>query len=118
MLAQTEPRNHGTARALASTVACRIASILLGVFMAIAPAAAWVAPSTQSSEELLIQPPKVLKERCTREIALFDRYGASRTENSDGPRNHTRIGAEIDCQKGNYVDGILAIENLLLRKKF
>jgi len=86
--------------------------------MVIAPAAAWVPPSSQALEELLIQPPDVLKELCTREIALFDRYGASRTESSDGQRNHTRIGAEIDCQKGRYVDGILAIEDLLRRKKF
>lgn len=93
-----------------------MSSILLGAFMVIAPAAAWVPPSSQALEELLIQPPEVLKELCTREIALFDRYGASRIENSDGQRNP--IGAEIDCQKGRYVDGIFAIEDLLRRKKF
>ena len=35
-----------------------------------------------------------LKARCDQLISYFDRYGASRGENSDGARNHTRIGAE------------------------
>jgi hypothetical protein len=32
---------------------------------------------------------------------------------SDGVRNHARIGAGIDCDKGNYEAGITAMERLL-----
>ncbi|MBX9604678.1 MAG: hypothetical protein K2Y51_00550 [Gammaproteobacteria bacterium] len=74
------------------------------------PAAAQIPASIQATQDS--------KERCAQAIALFDRYGASRTENSDGQRNHTRIGVEIDCQKGRYKEGIMAIEDLLRRKKF
>jgi hypothetical protein len=59
-----------------------------------------------------------LKTRCDQLVAFFDRYGASRTENSDGARNYTRIGAAIDCQRGDYVHGIAAMEALLKRKRF
>src|SRR5262245_56337612 len=37
-----------------------------------------------------------LKARCDQLISIYDRYGASRSENSDGARNHTRIGAGVD----------------------
>lgn len=74
------------------------------------PAAAQIPASIQATQDS--------KERCAQAIALFDRYGASRTENSDGQRNHTRIGAEIDCQRGRYQEGIAAMEDLLRRKKF
>lgn len=97
---------------------CAVSSILLAAFLMIAPAGAWAPPSSESSAELLIQPSEVLRERCAQGISLYDRYGASRTENSDGQRNHTRIGAEIDCREGRYADGILAIEDLLRRKNF
>lgn len=73
------------------------------------PAVAQVAAPIQTQD---------LKERCAQEIAFFDRYGASRSENSDGQRNHIRIGAEIDCQRGRYKEGITAMEDLLRRKKF
>ena len=59
-----------------------------------------------------------LKARCDQLIAYFDRYGASRIENSDGVRNHTRIGASIDCDRGLYEKGIKTMEALLRRKKF
>ena len=59
-----------------------------------------------------------LQERCIQLIAFFDRYGGSRSENSDGPRNHTRIGAAIDCERGQYLQGIEAMEALLRRKAF
>jgi hypothetical protein len=59
-----------------------------------------------------------LKTRCAREIAFFDRYGSTRGEHDDGRRNHTRIGAEIDCDRGDYEKGIAAMEDLLRRKKF
>jgi hypothetical protein len=59
-----------------------------------------------------------LKARCDQLIAYFDYYGVSRSENSDGRRNHTRIGAEIDCDRGNYEAGIKAMEGLLIAKNF
>lgn len=37
-----------------------------------------------------------LKARCSQLIAYYDRYAVGRSNDSDGRRNHTRIGAEID----------------------
>jgi hypothetical protein len=37
---------------------------------------------------------------------------------SDGRRNHTRIGAEIDCTRGEYAQGIAVMEKLMRAKKF
>jgi predicted porin len=76
---------------------------VLGVATA-APAAA------QSSADL--------RARCDQLISYYDRYGASRGENSDGARNHTRIGAAVDCQQGRYADGIASMETLLKQKHF
>ncbi|MGH6950153.1 MAG: hypothetical protein ACREH4_04740 [Vitreimonas sp.] len=59
-----------------------------------------------------------LKARCSQLIAYFDRFGAGRSQNSDGRRNHTRLGAEIDCNRGLYTEGIATMEDLLRRKKF
>jgi hypothetical protein len=59
-----------------------------------------------------------LEARCEQLIAYFDRYGASRSGNSDGRRNHTRLGAEIDCDDGLYDEGIAAMKKLLRAKKF
>lgn len=59
-----------------------------------------------------------LEARCSQLIRYYDRYGASRTENSDGARNMTRIGADIDCTNGRYEVGIEAMEKLLRRKRF
>jgi hypothetical protein len=59
-----------------------------------------------------------LKARCDQLISYFDRYGASRGENSDGARNHTRIGAGLDCDNGHYAEGIAAMETLLKNKNF
>ncbi len=59
-----------------------------------------------------------LAARCTQLIAFFDRFGASRSNNSDGRRNHTRIAAEIDCDRGFYAEGIATMDDLLRRKKF
>jgi hypothetical protein len=58
------------------------------------------------------------KARCASEIAYYDRYGSTRTEHTDGARNMTRIGAEIDCRRGDYEKGIAAMEDLLRRKEF
>ena len=51
-------------------------------------------------------------------VAYFDRYGVGRGENSDGPRNHTRIGAAIECERVNYRQGIDTMAALLKRKAF
>ena len=59
-----------------------------------------------------------LKARCDQLISYFDRYGASRGENSDGARNHTRLGAEMDCKNGRAAEGVAAMEDLLKRKHF
>src|SRR5262245_29749917 len=59
-----------------------------------------------------------LKARCEQLISYYDRYGAGRSENSDGARNHSRIAAGLECQEGNYADGIGHIEALLKRKQF
>lgn len=58
------------------------------------------------------------KGRCAQLIDYYDYYGASRSENSDGARNMSRIGAYIDCQRGRYDAGIRAMEKLLRQKKF
>jgi hypothetical protein len=59
-----------------------------------------------------------LKARCDQLISYYDRYGAGRSENSDGARNTTRMGAGIDCDKGRYNEGIAAMEALLRSKAF
>ncbi|MBN9516155.1 MAG: hypothetical protein J0H97_22320 [Alphaproteobacteria bacterium] len=56
------------------------------------------------------------KARCNQLISYFDRYGASRGENSDGERNHTRIGARIDCDNGHPAEAVATMEKLLTQK--
>jgi hypothetical protein len=62
------------------------------------------------------QTPPDPKMRCDQLISYYDRYGVGRGENSDGARNHTRIGAGIDCQRGEYDKGIASMEALMKRK--
>lgn len=58
------------------------------------------------------------EERCDQLIEYFDYYGQSRGEGvTDGARNMTRIGARIDCDKGDYATGIAIMENLLREKR-
>lgn len=64
------------------------------------------------------QSPSNLKARCSQLMTFFDWYGASRSENTDGARNHTRLGAEMECKRGNYQEGVAMMEELLRRKKF
>ena len=64
------------------------------------------------------QDPSALKARCTELISFYDRYGVGRSANSDGRRNHTRIGAEFDCARGNAAQGVAIMEDLLKRKAF
>ena len=59
-----------------------------------------------------------LKARCSQLIAYFDRWGVTRSAHSDGRRNHTRLGAEIDCNNRQYAKGIAEMETLLRNKKF
>jgi hypothetical protein len=75
------------------------------------------APATSSKP---MTPERIdwLKKRCAQLVAYYDYYGAGRGENSDGPRNHTRIGASIECQRGNYRKGIDMEASLLVRKAF
>jgi hypothetical protein len=58
------------------------------------------------------------QERCKDLVAFFDRWGTSRGEHTDGARNHTRIAADIDCERGLYEAGIRQMEALLLAKAF
>ena len=51
------------------------------------------------------------KKRCSELIAFYDRWATTKTpDHSDGARNHNRIGAEIDCARGNYAAGIATME--------
>lgn len=59
-----------------------------------------------------------LAERCAQLLAFYDRYGVGRSNNSDGRRNHTRIGAGLDCEAGQYEKGVAIMEGLLRRKNF
>lgn len=58
------------------------------------------------------------KKRCTELMSFFDRWGSSRSEHTDGARNHDRISAGIECERGRYEIGIAEMEALLLRKNF
>jgi hypothetical protein len=78
-------------------------------------AAAMPAPAGQPSPE---EAARQAGQRCDRLIDFYDRYGAGRSQHSDGKRNHRRIGAEIDCDDGDLRRGIEAMEDLLRDKKF
>ena len=62
--------------------------------------------------------PQSPKARCQQLIDFFDYYPNSRREHSDGHRNPKRIGAKVDCDRGNYGEGIATIEKLLRDKKY
>lgn len=56
--------------------------------------------------------------RCDQLIEYFDYYGQSRGEGvTDGARNMTRIGAQSDCDDGDYGEGIAIMEKLLREKR-
>jgi len=56
--------------------------------------------------------------RCEQLLEYFDYYGQSRGEGvSDGARNMNRIGAGIDCERGDYRQGIEMLETLLRNKR-
>jgi hypothetical protein len=86
------------------------------IMLAVVLAAGMVSSaSAQNSAATSTSPDKT---RCDQLISYFDRYGASRGENSDGARNHTRIAAGLDCEKGHYAEGVAAMETLLKQKNF
>jgi hypothetical protein len=62
--------------------------------------------------------PKTGKARCAELVGFYDRYGVTRSEHSDGAKNHYRIRAGFECERGNYEAGIRQIETQLMRKKF
>ena len=55
---------------------------------------------------------------CDHLTSYYDRYGVGRDEDSDGARNHTRIGAGIDCQQVLYQKGIGGMKALMTSRKF
>ncbi|MGQ0581028.1 MAG: hypothetical protein ACT4O6_03775 [Reyranella sp.] len=71
----------------------------------------------QTTAPITDQTTAQLKARCSQLIAYYDRWAVGRSNDSDGRRNHTRIGAEIDCRRGLYAEGIAIMEDLLRRKK-
>ena len=111
---------HGASQ---SAMVALLATIILaaGADTAAAQSAASLpAPSASLPAAKPMTPERIdwLKKRCAQLVAFYDRYGAGRGENSDGARNHTRIGASIECQRGNYRKGIDMEAALLVRKKF
>lgn len=84
------------------------------------PAGAYAEPLPTQSPAKPMTPARIawLKGRCSQLAAFFDYYGVSRGENSDGPRNHTRIGATIECGRTHYRTGIDTMAALLKRKAF
>jgi hypothetical protein len=72
-----------------------------------------------ASTTTFAQTNEYLKERCKQLIGYYDYYAADRaSEEMSGARNHTRISAWIDCERGNYEAGIKTIEALMARKHF
>jgi hypothetical protein len=74
--------------------------------------------TASSAPPAFAQSPSSSKVRCSQLMTFFDWYGASRSENSDGARNHARIAAGLDCQSGRTAEGVATMEDLLRRKKF
>jgi hypothetical protein len=74
--------------------------------------------SAQSPDSASAPTSPDLKARCQQLISYFDYYGTSRGENSDGARNHARLGAGIDCENGHYAEGVAAMQKLLKNKNF
>ena len=105
---------------LACVVAAMLAAGTAIPASAQTPATAYVEPPPAQSPAKPMTPARVawLKGRCSQLAAFFDYYGVSRGENSDGPRNHTRIGATIECGRTHYRTGIDTMAALLKRKAF
>lgn len=95
---------------------CAVAA-LLTVSMAVPTAAQMLAAPAPAKE---MTPARLawLSGRCAELVAFFDYYGADRGEHSDGARNHTRIGAAIECSRTHYRTGIETMAILLKGKAF
>ena len=74
--------------------------------------------ATGTANSAAAQAPLDPRTLCEQLTSYYDRYGVGRDENSDGVCNHTRIGADIDCQRGQYDKGIAVMAVLLKSKKF
>lgn len=74
--------------------------------------------ATQTTAQATVQTAAQLAARCSQLMSYYDRFGTSRSNNSDGRRNHFRMDAEVDCTRGLYAEGIATLERLLIAKKF
>jgi hypothetical protein len=95
--------------------------VLVSAFVcAITQAAALAVPASAQPyvNQAQVPPNESPKAYCSRLTSFYDWYGASRSENTDGARNMTRITAGIECARGDYVAGIATRENLLRAKGF
>ena len=103
-------------------LACAVAAVLaVGTDIpasAQTPATAYVPPAQSPAQPMSPARMAWMKGRCSQLVAFFDYYGVSRGENSDGPRNHTRIGAVIECERTHMRTGVKTMEALLTRKAF
>lgn len=77
---------------------------------------AFLVAAPEMADVASAQSDQVLKARCAQLIRYFDYYGQSRGEHSDGARNMSRVGAGIDCDRGDYHQGIAMMETLLRNK--
>lgn len=96
-------------------------SVLLSAFTCVVVQAAALAVRADAQpyvDQAQIQPNESPRAYCTRLTSFYDWYGASRSENTDGARNMTRIAAGIECERGDYVAGIATMENLMRAKGF
>ena len=86
------------------------------------PAAAQIPAVPEQRPPTMAAPPMTperlgwLKARCSQLVAYYDYYGSDRSEHTDGVRNHKRIGAAIECSRGNYRIGIDIMTALMKSK--
>ena len=57
-----------------------------------------------------------LAARCAELASLFEKYRIRYTIGWNGP-SMARLSASIDCARGNYAEGIKALEDLLQRNR-
>lgn len=105
-------------RVLVQVLTGAVAAMLTLGISGLASSQTSAALETPAAKPMTPQRTAWLKGRCSQLVAYFDRYGVGPGENSDGPRNHTRIGAAIECERVNYRQGIDTMATLLKRKAF
>jgi len=59
-----------------------------------------------------------LQARCSQLVSYYNRYGASRGEDSNGNRDFIWLGADLDCRNGRYEKGLDALETLMKGKNW